>query len=55
MPNNNMDTVELKQVIITTLTRRGDGKEKPIRIILEVWDAKTGEKIAEKDSLENAK
>ena len=33
-----MDTVEVKKVIITTLTRRGDGKEDPIRVITQIWD-----------------
>ena len=47
-----MDTVELKQCVITTLTRRGKGEEgSPIRIITEVWDAETGKKIAEYDPL----
>lgn len=41
--------VELKEVIITRLSRRGNGKNDPIRIVLEIWDAKTGEKIAEND------
>ena len=50
-----MDTVELKQVIITTLTRRGNGKDDPIRVILEVWDSETGEKIAENDPYANPK
>ena len=45
-----MDPVQLKQVVITTLTRRGKGKDgDPIRIITEVWDAETGDKIAEDD------
>lgn len=46
-----MDTVEVKQCVITTLTRRGNGDSlvSPIRIITEVWDAKTGDKIAESD------
>ncbi len=45
-----MDTVDLRQCVITTLTRRGKGKEdSPIRVITEVWDAETGYKIAEFD------
>jgi len=46
-----MKDVELKQVIITQLSRRGDGKNDPIRRITEVWDLETGEKIAEYDPL----
>lgn len=34
-----MDTVEVKQVVITTLKRRGVGvSEDPVRIIPQVWD-----------------
>lgn len=45
-----MDTVELKLCVVTTLTRRGKGRNSsPIRIITEVWDAQTGRKIAEQD------
>ena len=33
-----MDTVEYRECVITTLTRRGNGKENsPIRIVTEVW------------------
>lgn len=46
----NPQEVELKQVVITKLTRRGTGtEEQPVRIVTEVWDAITGEKIAEYD------
>lgn len=44
-----MDTVICKEVIITTLTRRGNGKDIPIRVITEYWD-KGGNKLAENDS-----
>ena len=44
-----MDTVECKEVIISTLKRRGTGiKHSPIRIITEVYE-KDGTKIAEYD------
>ncbi len=33
-----MDTVEIKEVIVTTLTRRGNGKETPIRVITQYWN-----------------
>ena len=49
------DYAVLKQCIITTLTRRGNGTlENPCRIITEVWDAATGEKIAEHDPSKEA-
>ena len=33
-----MDTVEIKQCVITTLTRRGKGEvDSPIRVVKEVW------------------
>jgi len=45
-----MDTVTVKRCVITTLTRRGKGViRSPIRVITEMWDAETGEKIAEFD------
>lgn len=45
----NMDTVVCKEVVVTTLTRRGTGIEhSPIRIITEVYE-KDGTKIAEYD------
>lgn len=43
-----MDTVICKEVIITTQSRRGDGKDNPIRVITEVFE-KDGTKIAEHD------
>lgn len=43
-----MDKVICKEVIITIQTRRGDGKEIPIRIVTEVFE-KNGTKIAEDD------
>ena len=44
-----MDTVICKEVIISTLKRRGTGiKHSPIRIITEVYE-KDGTKIAEYD------
>lgn len=36
------------EVIVTNLTRRGNGKNDPIRIIREIWTL-DGEKIAEYD------
>jgi len=45
----NMDKVECKEVIVSTLKRRGAGtKYSPIRIITEVYE-KDGTKIAEVD------
>ena len=33
-----MDTVEIKQCVITTLLRRGLGKENsPVRVVTQVW------------------
>jgi len=32
-----MDTAKVIQVIETTLTRRGNGKDTPIRIVTEYW------------------
>ena len=43
-----MDTVELVEVIKTTLSRRGDGKTDPIRVVTEYWST-SGEKLAEVD------
>jgi len=44
-----MDTVICKELIVTTLTRRGKGIEhSTIRVITEIWD-KDGNKIAEND------
>lgn len=44
-----MDTVICKEVIISTIKRRGDGTpENPIRVITEVYQ-KDGTKIAEYD------
>lgn len=44
-----MDTVECKEMIVSTLKRRGDGNENnPIRVITEVFE-KNGTKIAEND------
>ncbi len=47
MPDFNKD-VTIEEVIITRLTRRGNGKDTPIRIITEIW-SKNGDKIAETD------
>lgn len=42
--------VQVRQCVITTLTRRGDGTPKhPIRKIVEIWDVQTGEKLGEYD------
>lgn len=44
-----MDTVEVKQVIITNLLRRGKGVEgDPIRVITQIWTME-GELITEID------
>ena len=43
-----MDTARVIEVIETTLTRRGDGKETPIRIITQYW-SKDGQLLAERD------
>lgn len=43
-----MDTVRAMEVIETTLTRRGNGKTTPIRIITQYW-AKDGTLLAECD------
>jgi len=48
-----MDTVEVAESIITTLTRRGKGEaDSPIRVITEVWRRNgngTTDLIAESD------
>jgi hypothetical protein len=33
----NLDTVKVIQLIETTLTRRGNGKDDPIRVITQYW------------------
>jgi hypothetical protein len=44
-----MDTVECREVIVSTLSRRGTGTDyNPVRVILEVFE-KDGTKIAEND------
>jgi len=43
-----MDTVRVIEVVETTLTRRGNGKDTPIRIITQYW-SKDGELLAERD------
>lgn len=50
-----MDTVELIQVIRTTLTRRGEGKDEsdPVRIITQYWST-DGELLAEVDPWKRA-
>lgn len=49
MENNySMDTVKVEEVIICTKKRRGNGKDDPIRVILEVF-TKAGKRIAEND------
>ena len=42
------DTVRVIEVIETTLTRRGDGKDAPVRVIRQYW-SKGGELLAEVD------
>lgn len=48
-----MDTVEVLQVVRTTLTRRGDGKtmETAIRVITQYWSMQ-GELLVEVDPLD---
>lgn len=46
--NFSMDEVIVKELIVCTKTRRGNGKDDPIRVILEVF-TKDGKKIAEND------
>lgn len=48
-----MDKAEVIQVIRTTLTRRGDGKDDPIRSITQYWSL-DGELLAEVDPLTQA-
>lgn len=43
-----MDQVFTEEVIICTKKRRGNGKDNPIRVVLEVF-SKNGELIAEND------
>ena len=40
--------VQLMEVIVTTLTRKGDGKNTRMRIVTQVW-SKEGKLIAEND------
>jgi hypothetical protein len=51
-----MDTVEVLQVIRTTLTRRGSGKDigDPIRVITQYWSMQ-GELLVEIDPLVSIK
>jgi len=45
-----MYEVTVKQCVVTILSLRGKGiADSPFRRIVEVWDAQTGEKIAEDD------
>lgn len=48
-----MDKAEVIQVIRTTLTRRGDGKDDPIRVITHYWTL-DGQLLAEVDPCETA-
>lgn len=43
-----MDQVLVKELIVCTKKRRGNGKDDPIRVILEIF-TKDGKKIAEHD------
>ena len=43
-----MDTVIVMEVVETTLKRRGNGKDRPIRIITQYW-AKDGTLLSEND------
>lgn len=46
-----MDTIQCKELIVSTIRRRGKGdKSSPIRIITEVYE-KDGTKIAENDPM----
>ena len=47
-----MDTARAMEVIVTTLTRRGNGKTIPVRIITQYWD-KDGTLLAECDPTPN--
>lgn len=50
MKKCNMDTVEPKQVVVTTLTRKGRGVAgSPIRMITQVWNQDGSGCIAEHD------
>ncbi|TQR97323.1 carboxypeptidase [Paenibacillus ottowii] len=46
-----MDTCKVIQVIETTLTRRGDGKNSPVRVITQYWSM-DGQLLWEKDPYE---
>lgn len=43
-----IDNAKLIQVICTTLTRRGNGKTTPIRVVTQYWSIE-GELLAEVD------
>lgn len=43
-----MDQARLIEVIETTLTRRGNGKDDPIRVVTQYW-SKDGRLLAEND------
>ena len=47
------DIAQVRQIIQTTLTRRGNGKEDPIRIITQFWSLE-GELLAEVDPLSSS-
>jgi hypothetical protein len=48
-----MDTVIIKEVIITTLKRKGAGtQDSPIRVISQYWD-KEGNLLVEEDPIYN--
>ena len=49
-----MDTVEVIQVVRTTLTRRGNGTTTPIRCITQYWSL-DGELLAEVDPSPDAR
>lgn len=44
--------VRVQEVIITNNLRRGDGKETPIRAVLQVWSL-DGDLIAENDPIKD--
>lgn len=43
-----MDSVRVLEVVETTLTRRGNGKDDPVRIVTQYW-SKDGRLLAEVD------
>jgi hypothetical protein len=48
-----MDTARVVQVIETTLRRRGNGKDDPLRVVTQYWTL-DGKLIAERDPVREA-